>query len=143
MQVNGQTLRTIWFDEDSGEIRIIDQTSLPHRFQTLCLDSFAAACQAIESMQVRGAPLIGITAAFGLYLALREEGAGADRARTGERLRQSRPSAVTLSWARQRVREQVSVLPANERCSSAPQLARALADEYAAACRATGDRGLE
>ena len=48
MQVNGQTLRTIWFDEDSGEIRIIDQTGLPHRFRTICLGSFAAACHAIE-----------------------------------------------------------------------------------------------
>lgn len=143
MQVNGQTLRTIWFDEDSGEIRIIDQTSLPHRFQTLCLDSFAAACQAIESMQVRGAPLIGITAAFGVYLALREEGGGADLEQTCERLLQTRPTAVNLYWALQRVREQLSVLPANERCSAALQLARELADEDAAACSAIGDHGLE
>jgi len=142
MQVNGQTLRTIWFDETRGEVRIIDQTGLPHRFETIRLDSFAAACHAIESMQVRGAPLIGITAAFGVYLALCEDGDGADLERICQRLLQTRPTAINLYWALQRVREHLLELPADKRCAAALHLARELADEDAAACSAIGDHGL-
>ncbi|MGE5260694.1 MAG: S-methyl-5-thioribose-1-phosphate isomerase, partial [Actinomycetota bacterium] len=71
MKVNGKPYRTIWLNEDGRTVEIIDQTKLPHRFETLTLSTLDDAAQAIKSMQVRGAPLIGATAAYGVALALR------------------------------------------------------------------------
>ena len=71
MKVNGTHYRTIWLNDDSWSVSIIDQTKLPHEFKTVPLTTVEEAAHAIKSMQVRGAPLIGITAAYGLCLALR------------------------------------------------------------------------
>ena len=79
MKIGGRHYRTIWLNADRWSVEIIDQTKLPHRFETVTLRTCEDAARAILTMQVRGAPLIGITAAYGLCLALREDASG-DRA---------------------------------------------------------------
>lgn len=140
MRVNGQAQRTIWFDEEQQGVGIIDQTRLPHHFETLFLHSLQDACLAIESMQVRGAPLIGVTAAFGVFLALRE--GQQEVAAVCARLLATRPTAVNLRWALQRMSAALLALPAPARTAAALQLARTLAEEDVAACSAIGDHGL-
>ncbi len=73
MDIKGTHYRTIWLEDDGWSVRIIDQTLLPHEFSTTCLSSLEETCVAIETMQVRGAPLIGATAAYGLCLGLRRD----------------------------------------------------------------------
>ncbi len=140
MQVNGHPQRTIWFDEEQQCVRIIDQTLLPHHFNILSLHTLDSACHAIISMQVRGAPLIGVTAAFGVYLALRE--GNADLLGICARLLKTRPTAVNLRWALERVQAVLLPLAAGERPAAAMTLAQLMADEDAAACSAIGDHGL-
>ena len=117
MLVNGQPQRTIWFDAAQQCVKIIDQTLLPHHFNILSLHTLDAACHAIISMQVRGAPLIGVTAAFGVYLALRE--GDEDLVTVCERLLQTRPTAVNLRWALARVQAELATLPVSERSVAA------------------------
>ena len=73
MKIGGKSYRTIWLNDDGWSVEIIDQTKLPHRFETITLRTLADAARAISTMQVRGAPLIGATAAYGVALALRED----------------------------------------------------------------------
>ncbi len=141
MRVNGEMIRTIWFDSAAQAVRIIDQTLLPHRFETLTLDSLDDACRAIVTMQVRGAPLIGITAAFGVFLALNE--GNDDLELICARLLQTRPTAVNLRWALTRMHVGLEPLSAQERPVAALTLARTMADEDVAACSAIGDHGLQ
>ena len=84
MKIDGKAMRTIWLESDGDAVGIIDQTLLPHRFATARLASLDDAAHAIKSMQVRGAPLIGATAAYGVWLALR---AGRLRRKSRARLR--------------------------------------------------------
>ena len=122
MRVNGEDYRTIWFDEASQRVKAIDQTLLPHRFELITLNSLADVCHAIVHMQVRGAPLIGVTAAFGMMLALREDSSLPAQSLAYDRLLQTRPTAVNLKWALDRVES---------------------ADEDIASCNAIGDLGLK
>lgn len=140
MHVNGQPVRTIWFDAAQQCVQVIDQTRLPHHFEIVALRTLEDACHAITSMQIRGAPLIGVTAAFGVALALRE--GASDLAAVCARLLDTRPTAVNLRWALARVQASLLALPAVERPRAALTLAEALADEDAAACSAIGDHGL-
>ena len=99
MNINGQHFRTIWPAEDGRSVEIIDQTVLPHSFQTVTLRTLEDAAHAITSMQVRGAPLIGATAAYGLWLAMQaDQGDGALDAAAATLLA-TRPTAVNLRWA--------------------------------------------
>ena len=103
MQVNGKHYRTIWMNEtDPATVHIIDQRLLPHRFETEALQSFNDMVTAIKEMKVRGAGLIGASAAYGMYLALLEtNGEDPDDImhQYGARLIATRPTAVNLSWA--------------------------------------------
>ena len=107
MLVNGKPYRTIWFNQqDPGCIQIINQCALPHEFVIEDLRSLDDAIVAIRHMHVRGAPLIGATAAWGLYLAALDHGASFDLnslKQAGEQLKQARPTAVNLAWAVDRV----------------------------------------
>src|SRR5271163_2816418 len=98
MKIAGKPYRTIWPHED-GTVEIIDQTKLPHALETLRLKTVADAAHAIKAMIVRGAPLIGATAAYGIALAMREDPSDAalDAART--KLGATRPTAINLRWA--------------------------------------------
>ncbi|MDT8427520.1 MAG: S-methyl-5-thioribose-1-phosphate isomerase [Pseudomonadales bacterium] len=134
------SLQTISCEEPLREVRIIDQTCLPHQLVYKCLNSLDEACEAITSMRVRGAPLIGITAAFGVYLALRNGDQEWEQA--CHRLRQTRPTAVNLHWALTRVSKHLAGLPAAEREPAALALARTLHQEDANSCSRIGDHGL-
>jgi methylthioribose-1-phosphate isomerase len=98
MKVDGKHMRTIWVEADRA-IGIIDQTLLPHRLETRRLETLADAARAIKSMQVRGAPLIGAAAAYGVALALRADASDQSLARACTTLAATRPTAVNLAWA--------------------------------------------
>jgi methylthioribose-1-phosphate isomerase len=140
MHVNARHYRTIWFDTAQQCVRIIDQTRLPHHFETVTLHTLSEACHAIESMQIRGAPLIGVTAAYGVALALRE--GHQDLRAICARLLATRPTAVNLRWALERVQQVLQPVPAAQRKELALALAGQLADEDVAACSAIGEHGL-
>ena len=140
MKANENQMRTLWFDANEQRLNIIDQTLLPHELRTITLDSLDDVCRAIVEMKVRGAPLIGITAAFGVWLALRAD--PDNLAAACQRLLATRPTAVNLQWALNRVETCVSALPAAEREPAALTLAQQLLAEDSASCSAIGDHGL-
>ncbi|MFK7863246.1 MAG: S-methyl-5-thioribose-1-phosphate isomerase [Pseudohongiellaceae bacterium] len=97
MNVDGKHFQSIWFSEESETVHCIDQTKLPHDFVILELKNLDSVCHAIRAMQVRGAPLIGVAAAYGMYLALKQDPQSYDSARAA--LLATRPTAVNLQWA--------------------------------------------
>jgi methylthioribose-1-phosphate isomerase len=141
MKINGKHYRSVW-PQGENAFGIIDQTKLPHEFVTLVLRSAEDAAHAIRSMQTRGAPLIGAVAAYGLALALRANPSDEILTATSDMLRTTRPTAVNLAWALQRVADAVRNRPRAERAALAWKEARAIADEDVAMCEAIGRHGL-
>src|SRR5438874_8977621 len=111
MNVLGRPTRTIWPSTDGAAVEIIDQTRLPHAFVTVRPATLDDAAHAIRAMLVRGAPLIGATAAWGMWLALRTDANDVSLARAHATLLVTRPTAVNLRWALDRVRARVTPLP--------------------------------
>jgi len=99
MKVDGKHTRSIWLEPDGWSVGVIDQTMLPHRFATVRLATLADAARAIATMQVRGAPLIGATAAYGVGLALRADASDEGLERAYATLIATRPTAINLKWA--------------------------------------------
>lgn len=143
MKIDGKAFRTIWPGDDGPSVVIIDQTKLPHRFETVTLRTVDEAAQAILSMQVRGAPLIGATAAFGLWLAIRDD--ASDGAIDGAiaLLAKQRPTAINLRWALEEMRRAVAPLPPQARAAGAFAKAQAIADDDVETCRQIGVHGME
>jgi methylthioribose-1-phosphate isomerase len=142
MRVDGRHYRSIWLAEDGESVEIIDQTKLPFAFEVARLADLEAAARAIEVMQVRGAPLIGATAAYGMALAMRADPSDAGLDRAANRLRRTRPTAVNLMWAIDGMLAALRPLPAQDRTAAAYARAAALCDEDIAICRAIGEHGL-
>jgi methylthioribose-1-phosphate isomerase len=142
MNIDGQAWRTIGLEEGERSVWVIDQTLLPHRFTTRSLRSCDEAAEAIRTMVVRGAPLIGVTGAYGLMLALQVDPSDEALAAAFEQLNATRPTAVNLRWALERVRKLVALLPPTERAEAARREAGAIADEDVAMCEAIGEHGL-
>ena len=142
MNINGTPWRTIGLEEGGRSVWVIDQTLLPHRFETRSLTSVEDAAAAISTMVVRGAPLIGVTGAYGLMLALQADPSDGALAAAFEQLNATRPTAVNLRWALERVRELVVPLPEAERADAARTEAGAIAEEDVAMCEAIGEHGL-
>ncbi len=142
MNIDGKAWRTIGVEADGEAIWVIDQTLLPHQFQLRVLSDLAQVADAIRTMVVRGAPLIGVSGAYGLMLALQQDPSDAALARAFDTLLATRPTAVNLRWALERVRDLVLALPENQRAAAARQEADAIADEDVAMCEAIGDHGL-
>ena len=142
MNINGTPWRTIGLEEGGRSVWVIDQTLLPHRFETRSLTSVEDAAAAISTMVVRGAPLIGVTGAYGLMLALQANPSDGALAAAFEQLNATRPTAVNLRWALERVRELVVPLPEAERADAARTEAGAIAEEDVAMCEAIGEHGL-
>mgnify|MGYP001171537117 CR=1 FL=1 len=141
MRVDGQWRRSIGLASDGLTVEIIDQTALPARFEVLRLSTVADAARAISTMQVRGAPLIGVTAAFGMAMAARADASdGALRAAVGL-LGATRPTAINLRWALDRVSAALAAVPVSERAEAAYRLAAEMADEDVEACRRIGEFG--
>ncbi|MCH9050807.1 MAG: S-methyl-5-thioribose-1-phosphate isomerase [Proteobacteria bacterium] len=142
MLVAGKHLRTIGLADDGWSVEIIDQTRLPFAFETVRLRTLEDAVRAIAAMQVRGAPLIGATAAYGVCLALRADASGDALDRACETLMATRPTAVNLGWALDEMAVAVRNLPQGARADAAYARAAAIADEDVAICRAIGGNGL-
>jgi methylthioribose-1-phosphate isomerase len=141
MRVDGVPFRTIWANDD-GSVGIIDQTRLPHLFETRRLSRMDEAANAIKAMLVRGAPLIGATAAYGLALAMRADSSDAGLGQAYDTLYATRPTAVNLRWALDDMRSRLLVLPPEEREGAAWKRAADICDEDVAICEAIGDHGL-
>jgi methylthioribose-1-phosphate isomerase len=142
MKVGDRPMRSIWLADDGQTVEIIDQTRLPHDFVTRRLETLDDAAHAIRAMLVRGAPLIGATAAYGLALALRADASDANLAAAAETLLATRPTAVNLRWAVEDLRARVSPLAPAERAASAYARAAEICDDDVAICRAIGEQGL-
>ncbi|HYR06011.1 MAG TPA: S-methyl-5-thioribose-1-phosphate isomerase, partial [Gallionella sp.] len=141
MKVNGKPYRTIWPTPDKAAVEIIDQARLPHVFATLRLDTMRDAERAIRDMQVRGAPLIGVTAAYGVALAMHELASDAALAEACKVLLAARPTAVNLRWGVEKMRALLAPLPEDERAAAAWKEAARIADEDVAINAAIGKYG--
>ncbi len=135
-------MRTIWPAADGVAVEIIDQTRLPHAFVVARLGTVEDAAHAIRAMLVRGAPLIGATAAWGVWLALRKDPADANLARAHALLLATRPTAVNLRWALDRCRAELGMIPPDRRLAAARQLAETICEEDVALNRGIAAAGL-
>src|SRR3954468_20135408 len=146
MNVAGKPMRTIWLAPDAPPdrpvVEIIDQTRLPHELVIARLARLDEAARAIRDMQVRGAPLIGATASYGIALAVAEDPSDAALDRAVAMLAATRPTAVNLAWALAEMRRTLSHLPPPLRLTAALDRAAAIAEEDVATNRAIGEHGL-
>jgi len=143
MKVAGKHYRSLWADEAQGVVHIIDQVRLPHVFETATIASAEAMADAIRGMRVRGAPLIGVAAAYGIALAVSRDPSNESISRASALLRTTRPTAVNLAWAIGRMRERLATVKLSERLTTAWNEARAIADEDVALNEGIGKHGLE
>ena len=141
MKIKDHSWRTIWVAQDQKSVEIIDQTRLPHAFEVLKLSKLTEVAHAIKSMQVRGAPLIGATAAYGMAVALVERADDATLAHAAETLIATRPTAVNLRWAVERMVKLLQPLAVADRLASAWQEAAAICDEDVRLNQAIGQHG--
>jgi methylthioribose-1-phosphate isomerase len=142
MKIAGTHYRTIWPKGDDA-VEVIDQTRLPHAFATQVLDSAEECARAIRTMVVRGAPLIGATAAYGVALAMQIDASDAALEHAHDRLLATRPTAVNLHWALDRMVKALRNRPRDERARLAWAEAAAICDEDVETCRAIGEHGLK
>lgn len=143
MKINGIPTRSLWPLEGQNAICIIDQTVLPHRFNTRDLTCLEDAANAIRTMQVRGAPLIGVTAAYGVALALPNGGEDTVLMNAINILGATRPTAVNLKWALERMHRHLAPLRPAERASAAWKEAAAIAEEDVTQNQSIGAHGLK
>ncbi|NVO14915.1 MAG: S-methyl-5-thioribose-1-phosphate isomerase [Rhodoplanes sp.] len=141
MKVDGRPMRTIWLEPDGWAVGIIDQTRLPHRFETMRLETLDQAAHAIRAMLVRGAPLIGVAAAYGVCLALREDASDAALDAACDTLAKTRPTAINLRWALGEMTAAVRHLPREARVAAAYARAGEIAEEDVAINQAIGRHG--
>jgi methylthioribose-1-phosphate isomerase len=141
MKVDGKSTRTIWLEPDRWSAGIIDQTQLPHRYITVRLATLEDAVRAIATMQVRGAPLIGATAAYGVCLALRLDSSDEALERANAMLLATRPTAINLKWALDEMTAAVRNRPREQRLADAYRRAAEICDEDVAINRAIGRHG--
>jgi methylthioribose-1-phosphate isomerase len=143
LKIDGISYRSVWVEPSDGwSIRIFDQTKLPWSLDILRLTEVSQVAQAIRSMQVRGAPLIGAVAAYGVALALRQDASTEALDRVVAELGETRPTAINLRWALGRMRAALHNLPPGERVAAAYAEAGAICDDDAETCRRIGENGL-
>jgi len=141
VRVGDRWYRTIWLDEDGWSVRIIDQTLLPDRFSAIRLTTLAEVAEAIVTMRVRGAPLIGVAAAHGVALALRVDPTDPGLERALAVLGATRPTAVNLRWALDQLGTRLRPMAVGDRAAAALQLAQTMADDDVATCERIGVAG--
>ena len=142
MNVDGKHYRTIWRGTEGWTVEIIDQTKFPHRFETVTLRSLSETARAIKDMQVRGAPLIGATAAYGMALAMRENPSDAGLATAYAALHATRPTAINLKWALDEMLRVLRPLDPADREAAAYARATEIADEDVEINKSIGRAGL-
>jgi methylthioribose-1-phosphate isomerase len=143
MKVSGKAYRSIWLNDDGVSVDVIDQTVLPHRFAVRSLANLADAEHAIKNMIVRGAPLIGATAAYGMALAMSADASDAMLEEAHGCLLAARPTAVNLRWALDQMIAVLRPLPPSQRKQAAYERAAQICDEDVALNRAIGGHGLK
>jgi methylthioribose-1-phosphate isomerase len=141
MKIEGKSYRTIWFDNNT--VKIINQTKLPHQFIIKNLSTSKDAINAIKTMEVRGAPLIGATAAYGLVLSIIENNDFSFLKKTSEDLISSRPTAINLKWAIDRMMNKLLGVNSNEILKLALEEAKAIVEEDVNFCKNIGTNGLK
>ena len=141
MKVDGAPYRTIWLANDGQTVKIIDQTRLPHEFIIVSLKGLTDACNAIRDMWVRGAPLIGATAAYGIALAMTEDTTDTGLQNAYSMLLETRPTAVNLRWALDEMELCLRDLEPSQRTKEAYAKASEIADEDVEICSALGNYG--
>jgi methylthioribose-1-phosphate isomerase len=141
MLVDDVPYRSIWRNQKNGSVNIIDQRWLPHEFSIQQLSSTNDAMVAIRDMWVRGAPLIGVTAAYGMAIAIAEDPSQDNLQKAGKFLNSARPTAVNLSWAVSKMQTELEKIEANKRASAAMALADQMAEEDVQTNMAIGKHG--
>ena len=141
MRINGKKYRTIWYE--NNVVKIIDQTKLPHHFIIKDLKTIKDAVKAIKTMEVRGAPLIGGAAAYGIVLAIQENKNLDFIKKSSEELVNSRPTAINLQWAVHRMNNKLSFVKPNELLDVALKEAKLICDEDVKFCENIGFNGLK
>ncbi|MEO0979699.1 MAG: S-methyl-5-thioribose-1-phosphate isomerase [Pseudomonadota bacterium] len=143
MKVDGTHYRSLWWDEGKDALQIIDQRWLPHEFRIQQVETLQDFADAIVEMRVRGAPLIGATAAYGMALAARLDPSDANLDTAWAFLDKTRPTAINLRWALNRCRAHLKPLPEAERAAAALKLAHEISDEDVDINHRIGQNGLE
>jgi methylthioribose-1-phosphate isomerase len=143
MKIEGREYRTIWFDEQSQIVKIIDQTKLPHQFIVKDLKTVKDAINAIKVMEVRGAPLIGGTAAYGIVLAAIEKNNFNFIKKSSKDLIKSRPTAINLKWAVDRMIKKLSKVNSDQIINTALDEAKDICEEDEKFCQKIGLNGLK
>ena len=143
MKIDGKEYRTIWFDEKNKVVKIIDQTKLPHKFIIKDLKTVNDAINAIKTMEVRGAPLIGATAAYGLVLSILENNDQSFLKKSSENLFNSRPTAINLKWAVDRMMKKLSGINSNKILNIALNEVKEICEEDVNFCESIGLNGLK
>ena len=143
MLINNKYFQTIWLNKDKNTVSVIDQTFLPHEIIVREIDSSDEAALAIKNMVIRGAPLIGVMGAYGLMFGLKENPSNKNLEETFLKLKSTRPTAVNLGWALQRIFNRVKNLDENLRSEVALKEAQLIEKEDVKMCSSIGDYGLE
>ena len=143
MNIDGTPFRTIWPNDDEKSVSILDQTLFPHELTTATLSTVADAARAIEDMLVRGAPLIGATAAYGMALACIEDPSDEYIEAAASQLKSTRPTAINLRWAVNKVKKELLSIDTGARAKAAWELAAKICDEDVECNSRIGDFGLE
>jgi len=142
MKVNGKNIQTIWYDKDLDIIKIIDQRCLPFEFVIKDLKTLNDSVCAIREMMVRGAPLIGVTAAYGMYLASKENDSIESLELSGETLKKSRPTAVNLQWAVNKILSNLNNVEKKNISKTILKIANEIRQNDIDACKNIGENGL-
>ncbi len=142
MRINKKLYQTIWFDEKESKVKIIDQTKLPYKLKIISLDTLEDIIIAIKNMKVRGAPLIGATAAFGLYIAFKEKRNRECLEEASIRLKKTRPTAINLAWSIDRVLSKIKLFSDNELEDFLLKEALNICIEDKFFCKKIGEHGL-
>ena len=142
MNVGDRHYRTIWLAEDGRSVEIIDQRWLPHEFRVVPLSTVDEVATAIRDMWVRGAPLIGVTAAYGVAMAMKDDASDEALEAVWHKLHETRPTAINLRWALDEMTRVLKPVPVAERADAAYARAAEIADEDVALNRAIGEHGL-
>ena len=139
MKIAGEHVQSIWYDLDCDSVKIIDQTLLPHKFAIAELNTLSEVCDAICGMKVRGAPLIGVTAAYGVYLSLRTNPDSLQQACS--KLLETRPTAINLKWALERMKEDLSQARSIDIADKALEQCQLIEKEDILICESIGEAG--
>ena len=143
MKVKGNHYRSIWYDHSDFEVKIIDQRWLPHDFRIVSLKNLNQFAVAIRDMWVRGAPLIGATAAYGVAISLSNDASDSGLKNTYDTLIKTRPTAINLKWALDRLIRALKDVAEVDRASRALELAHQVAEEDVGINKKIGEHGLE